>query len=42
MCTSFIHLKVEKNATCIAALFIFINLFIVCKAYKGIGVLVRA
>ena len=34
------YVQAEKNATAVAALFLFINLFIVCKPYKGIGLLV--
>ena len=38
-CTGF-YLEMEKQSTAIASLFLFLNLFIVCKPYKGIGVLV--
>jgi hypothetical protein len=34
------YVIMEKKATCISALFLFINLFIVLKPYKGIGLLV--
>ena len=34
-------LRTEKNATSIAALVLFFNLFIVCKPYRGLGVLVQ-
>ena len=33
------YVKTEKDTTAIAALFLFINCFIVCKPYEGIGVL---
>ncbi len=32
--------RIEKNSTAIAALFLFINLITVCKPYEGIGLLV--
>jgi hypothetical protein len=38
-CDSFL-LHTEKNATAIAALGLFFNLFILCKPYKGFGLLV--
>jgi hypothetical protein len=34
-------LTVEKNSTAIAALVLFFNLFIICKPYQGLGVLVQ-
>jgi hypothetical protein len=34
------YLRMEKNATSIAALGIFFNLFILCKPYRGFGLLV--
>jgi hypothetical protein len=34
------YVQVEKNATAIAALGLFFNLFILCKPYKGFGLLV--
>jgi hypothetical protein len=34
-------LRTEKNCTAIAALVLFFNLFIVCKPYQGLGVLVQ-
>ena len=34
------HLRGEKNAMAVAAIFFFFNLFIVCKPYKGIGLMV--
>ena len=34
------YVEMERDATAIAALFLFLNLFIVCKPYKGIGLLV--
>ena len=34
------YLRAEKNATAVASIFFFFNLFIICKPYKGIGVLV--
>ena len=34
------YIRTEKNATSIAALCLFFNLFILCKPYKGFGLLV--
>ena len=34
------HVHMEKNATAIAAMFLFLNLFVIFKPYKGIGLLV--
>jgi hypothetical protein len=36
-----LSLRTEKNCTALAALVLFFNLFIVCKPYQGLGVLVQ-